>query len=219
MWKCACFGCKCPVFHLQFYIYTVHLCSKMHFPLIFWDMRANMFHSICLQSLKRITRSCWFLLNFPDADFAVGPRGSAQHVAMFGWTQSLNAVVVRHQLLLHHVSIRVHHVDLPSGFPLGAAAVTAHPYLRQRQILMAFCIFCLCMLTDTCESGLTWFLTLIMQTTPAQSWRWILMKRLFRSLQSHTHSSPASAKPPHSSDWNHINITRQLILRFVSIIS
>lgn len=71
----------------------------------------------------------WFLLNFPDADFPVVLRGSAEHVAIFSRAQRLHAVGVRHQLLLHRVAVRVHHVDLPAGFSCGAAAVTAHPDL------------------------------------------------------------------------------------------
>lgn len=57
--------------------------------------------------------------------------------------------------------------------------------------------------TDRCASSLTCFLTLIMQTTPAQSFSWILMMGLLRSLQCHMQISPASAIPAHScSDCN-----------------
>lgn len=89
------------------------------FPLILLHLRVHIL--ICVDF--------WFLLNFPDADFPVVLRGSAEHVAMFSRAQCLNAVGVCHQLLLHRVPVRVHHVDLPAGFSCGAAAVTAHPDL------------------------------------------------------------------------------------------
>lgn len=226
MWEFACFCCKCPVFFiwqcvfaLCFFIYTVHLCIYGHvWSLICASLvykRSDLIEKMCSVRLKRITCSGWFLLNFPDGYFAVGPRGSAEHVAIFSRAQSLNAVVVCHQLLLHRVSILVQHVDLAAGFPIGAASAAAHPDLRPGEIVTSIFIFHSHIWTDKCEWCLTWFLTLIMQTTPAQSLSWILMKGLFRSLQCHTHSSPASAKPAHSScDCKHIPITSQLTLRF-----
>lgn len=115
---------------------TGHLCTQLlqnAFSLLFLET----VHSAPLVNkcsyLKEdlwIIHSCWILLNFPDADFAVLLRGSTEHVAIFSRAQSLNAVGVCDQLLLHRVTVRVHHVDLPAGFSCGAATVTTHPDLR-----------------------------------------------------------------------------------------
>ncbi len=168
--------CKCALFFIWQCVFT--LCIYGHVSalfLLFLKICFTLSRSVHIWCVETDHCSGWFLLNFPDGDFAVGPRGSAEHVAIFRRAQSLNAVVVCHQLLLHRVSIRVHHVDLPAGFPLAA-----HPDLRRAEVWTALCIFYI--RTDERERCLTWFLTLIMQTTPAQSLSWILMKGLFRSL-------------------------------------
>lgn len=113
--------CKCALFFIWQCVFT--LCIYGHVSavfLLFLKICFTLSRSVHIWCVETDHCSGWFLLNFPDGDFAVGPRGSAEHVAIFRRAQSLNAVVVCHQLLLHRVSIRVHHVDLPAGFPLAA---------------------------------------------------------------------------------------------------
>lgn len=76
------------------------------------------------------------LLNFPDGDFAVAPRGAAQDVAILGGAERLDAVRVGLQLLGHSVALWVHHQHLASLQTVTLAsdtspAATAHPYLSR----------------------------------------------------------------------------------------
>lgn len=94
--------------------------------------RPSGLYSIVFFPHPRQTQPSFCLLYFPDGDFAITFSRATEYIAVLSRAQSLNAVRVSLQLLLHTAALRVQHQNPPTYVAQSrTTAMTAHPDLQK----------------------------------------------------------------------------------------